>query len=114
MKLLNEQEEDVYLTEEMQKDEESLKFDYDVWLDEQTGNIQIEKYDMHDNAIICPDCQYRTFKTVNDNIVSTDEGNEILQRDLECTYCGFKDSKLFKVADLKDIKNEMGIISQSE
>ena len=103
MKLLNEQEEDIYLTEEMQGDEKSLKYDYDVWLDEQTGYVQIEKYDMHVNAIICPSCQYRTFKSVHDHLVNTDEGHETLERDFECTYCGHEESKLFKVTDPKAV-----------
>lgn len=106
MKLLNEDEEDVYLTEQMQADENSLRYDYDVWLDEQSGDVQIEKYDMHLNSIICPECRYRTLTSVSDRLVSSEEGAEELQRDYECSYCGYKESKHFKVTQFAEKEKE--------
>ena len=43
MKLLSEQEEDAYLDEGMQAEENLFSMDYDVWKDEETGHIKIEK-----------------------------------------------------------------------
>ena len=106
MRLLNEEEEDVHLTEAMQEDEESLKYDYDVWLDDETGDVQIEKYDMHTNAIICPECNYRTFKTIDEKLINTTKGEEVLMREFECSYCGHNESKNFKVSHLDELESE--------
>jgi hypothetical protein len=103
MKLLNEDEEDVYLTEEMQSDEQTLKYDYDVWLDEQSGDVHIEKYDIHQSAIICPNCRYRTLKGVKDRLLSFVEGEEFIQRDFECSYCGYEESKDYKISKIDEI-----------
>ncbi len=47
MKLLSEEEEDVYLDEGMQAEENVFSVDYDVWIDEETGYTKIEKYAGH-------------------------------------------------------------------
>ena len=60
MKLLNELEEDTYLTTEMIEHENNFTFDYDVWLDEDTGYKFIEKFDVHLHVLICPECNFRT------------------------------------------------------
>src|SRR3989442_12745115 len=51
MKLLSEEEEDAYLDEGMQAEENVFSVDYDVWKDEETGYIQIEKYSGHLHAL---------------------------------------------------------------
>ena len=43
MKLLSEDEEDVYLDEGMQAEENAFSIDYDVWVDEESGFTKIEK-----------------------------------------------------------------------
>ncbi len=54
MKLLSEEEEDVYLDEGMQAEENVFSVDYDVWIDEETGFTKIEKYAGHLVALQCP------------------------------------------------------------
>ncbi len=95
MKLLSEEEEDAYLDEGMQAEENLFSVDYDVWKDEETGHLQIEKYAGHLHALQCPECNYQTFKVVKEEITKqptdTEEG-EIIKHYL-CGYCGYKAKK---------------------
>jgi DNA-directed RNA polymerase subunit RPC12/RpoP len=95
MKLLSEEEEDAYLDEGMQAEENLFSMDYDVWKDEETGHIKIEKYSGHLHAIQCPECNYQTFKVVREEIIkqptATEEGE--LLKHYQCGYCGHKAKK---------------------
>lgn len=95
MKLLSEEEEDAYLDEGMQAEENVFSVDYDVWKDEETGFIKIEKYSGHLHAIQCPECNYQTFKVVREEIIRnpspTEEGE--LVKHYNCSYCGHKGKK---------------------
>jgi hypothetical protein len=95
MKLLSEEEEDVHLDEGMQAEENVFSVDYDVWKDEETGFIKIEKYAGHLHAIQCPECNYQTFKVSREEILkaptSTEEGE--LLKHYQCSYCGYKAKK---------------------
>jgi hypothetical protein len=95
MKLLSEDEEDAYLDEGMQAEENVFSIDYDVWKDEETGFVKIEKYSGHLHALQCPECNYQTFKIVKEEILKTptptDEGE--LLKHYQCGYCGFKAKK---------------------
>jgi hypothetical protein len=95
MKLLSEEEEDSYLDEGMQAEENVFSIDYDVWKDEETGFVKIEKYSGHLHALQCPECNYQTFKVVREEILrnpsSTEEGE--LLKHYQCGYCGFKAKK---------------------
>lgn len=95
MKLLSEEEEDAYLDEGMQAEENVFSVDYDVWKDEETGHIQIEKYAGHLHAIQCPECNYQTFKVIREEITkqpSTEEEGEVIKH-YQCGYCGYKARK---------------------
>jgi hypothetical protein len=95
MKLLSEEEEDAYLDEGMQAEENVFSIDYDVWKDEETGYIKIEKYSGHLHAIQCPECNYQTFKVVKEEIIkapSASEEGELLKH-YQCSYCGYKAKK---------------------
>jgi hypothetical protein len=95
MKLLSEEEEDAYLDEGMQAEENVFSVDYDVWKDEETGYIQIEKYAGHLHALQCPECNYQTFKVVKEEIVkqpTETETGEIVKH-YQCGYCGYKAKK---------------------
>jgi len=103
MKLLSEEEEDVYLDEGMQAEENVFSVDYDVWIDEESGYTKIEKYAGHLHALQCPECNYQTLKVVKEEILEspteTEEGE--LMKFYKCDYCGFKERKAFRVAKLK-------------
>ncbi|MEM8567186.1 MAG: hypothetical protein AAGF85_12060 [Bacteroidota bacterium] len=108
MKLLSEEEEDVYLDEGMQAEEDIFSVDYDVWVDEETGYTKIEKYAGHLHALRCPECNYQTFKVVKEEILqapsSTEEGE--LLKHFDCSYCGYKAKKNYKIAMLQEAGNE--------
>jgi hypothetical protein len=95
MKLLSEEEEDAYLDEGMQAEENVFSVDYDVWKDETSGFIKIEKYSGHLHALECPECNYQTFKVVKEEIIkapTTMEEGELLKH-FQCGYCGYKAKK---------------------
>ncbi|MBM3177924.1 MAG: hypothetical protein FJZ78_07945 [Bacteroidetes bacterium] len=95
MKLLSEDDEDAYLDEGMQAEENVFSVDYDVWKDEESGYVKIEKYAGHLHATECPECNYQTLKIVREEILSqptaTDEGQ--LEKHYKCGYCGHKMKK---------------------
>jgi hypothetical protein len=100
MKLLSEEEEDVYLDEGMQAEEDAFSVDYDVWIDEETGFTKIEKYNGRLHALRCPECNYQTLKVVKEEIIKSpthDEEGELMKF-YQCGYCGHKERKSFTVA----------------
>jgi len=102
MKLLSEEEEDVYLDEGMQAEENVFSIDYDVWVDEETGFTKIEKYSGHLHALKCPECNYQTLKVDKEELVTKptyDEEGELIKH-FSCTYCGYNAQEAFKVAKL--------------
>jgi len=95
MKLLSEDEEDAYLDEGMQAEEEVFSVDYDVWKDEETGYVKIERYSGHLHALQCPECNYQTFKVVREEILKNPSAGEEgeLMKHYQCGYCGYKAKK---------------------
>jgi hypothetical protein len=106
MKLLSEEEEDVYLDEGMQAEENVFSVDYDVWIDEETGFTRIEKYAGHLVALQCPECSYQTLKVVKEEILESPTENEEgeLMKFFKCDYCGYKERKAFRIARLKKVE----------
>ena len=108
MKLLSEEEEDVYLDEGMQAEEDVYSIDYDVWVDEETGYTKIEKYSGHLHALKCPECNYQTLKVTREEIVTRptyDEEGELIKY-FKCGYCDYKAQETFTVAKLKGATTE--------
>ena len=103
MKLLSEEEEDVYLTEGMQAEEDVFSIDYDVWIDEETGFTIIEKYDGHLHIEKCLNCGFQTLKIVKEEIISspTVDGKGKLMKYYECNYCNHKERKAFTVGKIR-------------
>lgn len=103
MKLLTEEEEDVYLDEGMQAEEDIFSVDYDVWVDEETGYTKIEKYSGHLHALQCSECNYVTLKVVKEEIIKspTIEEEGELMKYFKCSYCGHKARKTFHIAKIK-------------
>ena len=104
MKLLSEEEEDVYLDEGMQAEEDVFSIDYDVWIDEESGFTKIEKYSGHLHADQCPECNYQTLRVIKEELLTEpthDEDGE-LEKYFNCGYCGYKTRKTVRVAKLSD------------
>jgi len=96
MKLMGEEDEDKYMTDEMIEEEAKAAVDYDVWLDAETGYTKIERYDGASLAVQCPSCGYRTLRVTDEQVLrspTVDEEGE-LEEHLACSYCGHKERKV--------------------
>lgn len=100
MRLLSEAEEDVHLDEGMQAEEDVFSVDYDVWIDEATGDTKIEKYKGHLEALQCGNCGFYTLKVTREEIIKhpteVEEGELI--KHYECQYCGSVRATQFNIA----------------
>ena len=110
MRLLTEDEEDVHLAEGMKAEENIFSIDYDVWVDDQTGDIKIEKYPGHLTALRCNNCTFHTMKVRWEEIIAHDEsGNpsELLKH-YKCSYCKNVRSTHFHISrnEMEDYKNQ--------
>jgi hypothetical protein len=89
MRLLSEDEEDVHLEEGMQAEENVFSIDYDVWVDEKSGEIRIDKYPGHLQALKCNSCGFYTMRVVKEEITrhpSKDATGELIKH-FQCSYC---------------------------
>ena len=89
MKLLTEEEEDVHLDLGMQAEENIFSIDYDVWVDDQTGEVKIEKYLGHLTGLRCNNCGFYTMKVVREEIIERhdDDSPKELLKHYQCAYC---------------------------
>ena len=89
MRLLSEEEEDVHLDEGKQAEEGIFSIDYDVWIDEKSSEIRIEKYEGHLTALRCNNCGFFTMKVVSEEISDRyeDESPKELLKHYKCNYC---------------------------
>jgi hypothetical protein len=89
MRLMSEDEEDVHLDEGMQAEENLFSIDYDVWIDEKTSDLKIEKYKGHLIALQCNNCGFYTMKVTREEIVERheDESPKELLKHYQCAYC---------------------------
>ena len=89
MRLLSEEEEDVHMEEGMKAEESAFSIDYDVWMDEKSGEVKIEKYPGHLQALQCNSCGFYTMKVVKEEITrqpSKEEPGELIKH-YQCLYC---------------------------
>ncbi len=89
MRLLTEEEEDVHLDEGRQSEEDIFSIDYDVWIDDKSGDIQIEKYQGHLTALRCHNCGFFTMKVVQEEISQQYEDGSAKEmiKHYKCEYC---------------------------
>lgn len=100
MRLLSEDEEDVHLDEGMQAEENVFSVDYDVWIDEATGDTKIEKYQGHLEAVQCNNCGFYTMRVEREEITkqpTTDEDGELIKH-YTCQFCKSKRATSFNIA----------------
>ncbi len=107
MKLLSEEEEDVYLDEGKQAEENVFSVDYDVWIDEASGDTHIEKYDGRLTADECDRCGFQTLKLEKEEIKTqpTESVDGELQKEYKCAYCGRVKRKTVKLT--KSMKKDI-------
>ncbi len=101
MKLLSEDEEDAYLDEGMQAEEDAFSVDYDVWIDEATGDTHIEKYKGHLSALECDRCGFQTLKLEKEEVLKspTDYEDGEIEKEYKCSYCGRIKRKTMKLTN---------------
>ena len=109
MKLLTEDEEDVHLDEGMRAEENIFSIDYDVWTDEKTKEIKIEKYQGHLIALQCHNCGFYTMRVQREEIVERNEDGspKELIKHYQCTYCKNVRATQFSISrkETEDYKN---------
>ncbi len=110
MRLLSEDEEDVHLDEGMQAEESLFSIDYNVWVDEQTGEVKIEKYQGHLVALQCNNCGFYTMKVKREEVVERNEDGsprELLKH-FQCAYCKNVRATQFTISrkEAEDYKNQ--------
>lgn len=89
MRLLTEEEEDVHLDEGHKAEENIFSIDYDVWIDDKSGDIHIEKYQGHLTAVRCNNCGFYTMRVSEEEIADRYEDGspkEIIKH-YRCDYC---------------------------
>lgn len=110
MRLLAEHEEDVHLDEGMRAEEDVFSVDYDVWFDEETNDVLVEKYQGHIQALQCGSCGFFTLKVVREEITqkpSVNTPGELIKH-YECSYCKSVRATAFKISTMEgdDFKHE--------
>jgi hypothetical protein len=110
MRLLAEHEEDVHLDEGMKAEEDVFSIDYDVWVDEETKDVLVEKYQGHLQALQCGSCGFYTLKVVREEITqpaTADSPGELIKH-YECSYCKSVRATAFKISTMEadDFKKE--------
>ena len=100
MRLLSEEEEDVHLEEGMQAEEKAFSIDYDVWMDEESGEVKVEKYPGHLQATKCNNCGFYTMRVVKEEITQPVVGSapgELIKH-YQCSYCKSIRATAFKIS----------------
>lgn len=110
MRLLREDEEDIHLNEGMQAEENVFSIDYDVWMDEKTNELKIEKYEGHLTALQCKNCGFYTMRVVREEFVKfNDDGSPSeLVKHYKCAYCKNVRATQFKISrkESEDFKQQ--------
>lgn len=103
MRLLAEHEEDVHLDEGMRAEEDVFSVDYDVWFDEKTNDVIVEKYPGHIQALQCGSCGFFTLKVVREEITQkpTAKFPGELIKHYECSYCKSVRATAFKISTME-------------
>lgn len=118
MRLLAEHEEDVHLDAGMKAEEDVFSIDYDVWIDEQTNDVLVEKYQGHLQALECGNCGFYTLKVVKEEITqqpTVDTPGELIKH-YECSYCKSVRATAFKISTMEadDYKQEKHVYKKNQ
>lgn len=110
MRLLSEEEEDVHLQEGMIAEENVFSIDYDVWIDEKTGDVLIEKYEGRLQALRCGNCGFYTMRVIKEEVTKAPSAGEVgeLVKSYQCSYCKSVRATAFNIStkEVNDYKKE--------
>ena len=101
-KLLSETNDNKYLTLEQSFEEKIKSVDYDVFLCENCGRVEINKYNEKPKYSDCPQCGTRSFCLANSYIASrpTYVSKGLRVNVTRCKYCGYQEEKRVSIPRL--------------
>lgn len=104
MRKLSEEEGSVHLQPDqlsMHKSEIHSE-EYDVWLDDKTGEKKIDKYMAYQHAEKCGECGYYTMKIDSEEIKKqpTQQESGILLEHYKCSYCKHREAREVVISSL--------------
>ncbi|MCE7864705.1 MAG: hypothetical protein DYG99_14280 [Bacteroidetes bacterium CHB5] len=110
MRKLTDEEGSVHLEADQleQHQSELHSVEYDVWVDEKTGEKKVEKYMPYQHAEKCVECGYYTMKIASEEIekkpTQTEDG--LLLEHYQCSYCKHREAREVVIAALSsNVKN---------
>ncbi|MBX2971367.1 MAG: hypothetical protein KF803_18520 [Cyclobacteriaceae bacterium] len=110
MRLLSEDEEDVHLDAGMIAEENVFSIDYDVWIDEKTGDVKVEKYEGRLQALQCNSCGFYTMRVIKEEVTKMPDSNEPgeLVKNYQCSYCKSVRATSFRIStkEAEDYKKD--------
>jgi hypothetical protein len=76
--------------------------EYDVWLDEKSGEKKVEKYMAYQHAEKCSECGFFTMKIDTEEIVKqpTEQSEGVLLEHYRCSYCKHREAREVPIAAL--------------
>jgi hypothetical protein len=104
MRKLSESEESVHLegSQLAEQASEIHSIEYDVWLDDKTGEKRIEKYMAYQHAEKCSECGFYTMKIDTEEVVKKPSEREegLLLEHYRCSYCKHREAREVPIAAL--------------
>jgi DNA-directed RNA polymerase subunit RPC12/RpoP len=90
------------LSEQQEHSSEVHSIQYDVWLDDKTGEKKVEKYMAHEHAERCDECGYYTMMVNREEIVKQPNLQEsgLLVKHYRCSYCKHREARQVMLAAL--------------
>ncbi len=113
MRKLSDEEETVHLDRSQLAEQSSTihSAEYDVWLDEKTGEKRVEKYMAYEHAEKCGECGFYTMKIDTEEIVKqpTEQEGGLLLEHYRCSYCNHREAREVSIAALSsNVKGTAG------
>ncbi len=106
IRLLSEQEEDKYLNKKQQLEETLHSRDYDVWLCDNCGQVNVYCYEQSDKYEQCPKCNVKAYSKISEEIIHDANSQEILRTTYKCKSCSYTHTEDKKIDD-----NDSNLIS---
>jgi hypothetical protein len=104
MRKLSAEEGAVHLEEDQLAEHKSEihSVEYDVWLDEKTGEKKVEKYMAYQHAEKCGECGFYTMKIDTEEVVKSPslQGEGVLLEHYRCSYCKHREAREVPIAAL--------------
>ncbi|GHG91151.1 TPM domain-containing protein [Pseudodonghicola xiamenensis] len=110
MRRLGEEADDAHLDGGQQLEEFLKSVDYDVWLCDGCGHMDIHRYgNWFSSYGACPKCQYRTLSTTAEVLVAATESSTGQKRlTYDCQNCGYHDTELRTIPKVTESSSGSG------